>query len=106
MMNISTILKWISGGLEGFFGIPILGGAIIIGTGYAPLGFLIILHIVTLIFSIIEGRSKHGSILGIITNCLAWIPVLGMFLHIATSIVLLVNAFLNTMKKQERENAL
>ncbi len=105
-MSISTILKWVSGGLEGFFGIPILGGAIIIGSGYAPLGFLLVLHILTLIFSMLEKRSKHGSILGIITNCLAWIPVLGMFLHIITSLVLLVNAFMNTVKKQDRETAI
>jgi hypothetical protein len=92
-MGTSTTLKWISGGLEAFLGIPILGGAIVIGFGWTPLLVMLVLHIVTLIFSVNEFQNKHGSIMGIITSLLAWIPVVGMILHIITGLILLIDAF-------------
>lgn len=98
-MKISTILKWVSGGLEAFWGIPILGGAIILGFAWAPLLFMLVLHVVTLIFSVLEKKSFHGSILGIITSCIAWIPILGMIMHIITAILLLIDAY-----KSQRNN--
>lgn len=66
---VSTILKWVSGGLEAFWGIPVLGGTIILSMAWTPLWFMLILHIITLIFSVLEKRSFHGSVLGIITSC-------------------------------------
>ncbi|WP_078413097.1 hypothetical protein [Priestia abyssalis] len=51
-----------------------------------------ILHIVTLILSIKENEKRHGSILGIVTSVLAWIPFLGMVMHIASTIVLMMDA--------------
>lgn len=99
-MNISTILKWVSGGLEAFWGIPVLGGAIILGFAWAPLMFMLVLHVVTLIFSVIEKKNFHGSILGIITSCIAWIPILGMIMHIITAILLLIDAY-----KSQRNNS-
>jgi hypothetical protein len=92
-MGTSTILKWITGGLEAFLGIPILGGAIVIGFGWTPLLVMLILHIVTLIFSVKEFQNKYGSIMGIITSVLAWIPVVGMILHIITGLLLLIDAY-------------
>lgn len=90
---VSTILKLVTGGLEAFWGIPILGGSLILGMAWAPLGVMFILHIITLVFSVIEKRSFHGSILGIITSCLGWIPFVGMTLHIITAIVLLIDGY-------------
>ncbi|RLL46503.1 hypothetical protein D8M04_04660 [Oceanobacillus piezotolerans] len=92
-MKISTILKWISGGLEAFWGIPLVGGTIILGLYWLPLVFMFILHIVTLVFSLIERKKFHGSIMGIVTSCLAWIPFLGMIMHILTAIFLLIDAY-------------
>jgi hypothetical protein len=92
-LKLSTILKWVSGGLEAFLGIPILGGIVILSLAYTPLFFMAALHIVTLIFSVLEGKKKSGSILGIITSCIAWIPFVGMTMHIITGIVLLIDAF-------------
>lgn len=92
-MNISTILKWISGGLEAFWGVPFIGGAIILAHAWTPLAFMLILHIITLIFSIIERKRFHGSVLGIITSSLGWIPVLGMMMHIITAVFLLIDAY-------------
>lgn len=92
MMKVSTILKWVSGGLEALLGIPVLGGAIVLGFAWTPLFAMAILHIVTIIFSARENENKHGSILGLVTSLLAWIPFVGMTLHIITAIILMVDA--------------
>lgn len=88
----STTLKWVSGGLEALLGIPILGGTIVMSLLWTPLLLMAILHIVTLIIAIKENEKTHGSILGIVTSVLAWIPFLGMAMHIASAIVLMMDA--------------
>ncbi|WP_044895504.1 hypothetical protein [Bacillus alveayuensis] len=92
-MAVSTVLKWISGGLEALLGVPILGGTLVIALAWTPLAVMLILHIVTLVFSIREGNKKHGSILGIVTSCIAWIPFVGMIMHIITAIILMIDAY-------------
>lgn len=79
------------GGSEAFLGIPILGGAIILGL-YWPLIVMLVLHIVTLIFSLQDRKKMHGSILGIVTSCIACIPIVGMIMHILSAIFLLIDA--------------
>lgn len=101
-MRTSTALKWVSGGLEAFFGIPFVGGAIILSTGWAPLFPMAILHIITLVFCVRDRDGKVGSILGIITSCLGWIPLLGMCLHIITAVVLLVSAYFESRRSAYR----
>ena len=91
-MSSSRILKWITGALEIILGIPILGAILIIGTAYVPLGVMLILHIVTLVLSSQNKEPKYGSILGIVTSCVAWIPFVGITLHIITGILLMVSA--------------
>ena len=91
-MTNSKILKWITGALEIFLGIPVLGGLIIIGTYYTPLFVMLVLHIVTLILSAKNREAKYGSVLGIVTSLVAWIPFVGMILHIITGILLMVSA--------------
>ncbi|MCM3629478.1 hypothetical protein M3194_19245 [Paenibacillus glycanilyticus] len=91
-MTGSRILKWISGAFEIFLGIPVLGGLFIISTGYSPLVVMLILHIITLILSAKNNEPKYGSILGIITSVVGWIPFVGMILHIITGILLMVTA--------------
>ncbi|GAA0323009.1 hypothetical protein GCM10008967_11920 [Bacillus carboniphilus] len=91
-MKTSTILKWITGGLEALLGIPFLGGLLILSLAWTPLYILLALHIITLIFSIRENQNKHGSILGIITSCIGWIPFVGMVMHIITAVFLLIDA--------------
>jgi predicted branched-subunit amino acid permease len=92
-MRVSTILKWVTGGLEALLGIPILGGTLIIGLAWTPLIVMLILHIVTLVFSVRENEKKHGSILGIVTSCVAWVPFVGMTMHIITAIILMIDAY-------------
>jgi hypothetical protein len=91
-MSTSKILKWVSGGLEALLGVPILGGTIVIGLVWTPLAMMLILHIITLVFTKKEGGSPTGSILGIVTSCVAWIPVVGMIMHIISAIFLMIDA--------------
>ncbi|ODG93933.1 MULTISPECIES: hypothetical protein [Bacillaceae] len=85
-------MKWISGGFEALLGIPVLGGWIVFGFGYTPLFIALILHIITLVLAKKAGVSAIGNIFGIITSCLAWIPILGMILHILSAIFILIGA--------------
>lgn len=99
---MAVILKWISGGLEALLGIPVLGGTIIIALAYIPLVVMLIIHIATLVVCVREDKSKTGSILGIITNVLAWIPFLGMAMHIITAVILLLSAYQDGKRIENR----
>ncbi|NDI34748.1 hypothetical protein [Chengkuizengella sediminis] len=91
-MGASKNLKWVTGGLEAILGIPILGGSIVLGLAWTPLIIMLVLHIITLAVCSKEGSTKTPSIVGIITSCIAWIPIVGMIMHIITAILLLVSA--------------
>ena len=91
-MSTSRILKWVTGSFEAVLGIPFLGGAIILGFSWVPLLIMLALHITTLVFAKKEGGSVTGSILGIVTSCIAVIPVVGWIMHVITAIVLMLDA--------------
>ncbi|MCH1625922.1 hypothetical protein [Fredinandcohnia quinoae] len=91
-MSVSKILKWVTGGLEALLGIPILGATIILSMLWVPLGIMLILHIITLVLTKKEGGATTGSILGIVTSCIAWIPFVGMIMHILSAIFLMLDA--------------
>lgn len=91
-MSGSRVLKWITGALELILAIPVIGGTIVISSWYTVLGVMLILHIVTLVLSNTNKEPKYGSIMGIITSLLAWIPILGWILHLLTAIFLMVTA--------------
>ncbi|TDQ38281.1 hypothetical protein [Aureibacillus halotolerans] len=99
-MSLSTILKWLTGLAEGFLGIPIIGGAFILANGWAPLGFMLVVHIVVLLISKSQKKSYMGSVLGIITSIIGLIPIVGMIFHIITALVLLVDAWSSTAKEK------
>ncbi|WP_282935851.1 hypothetical protein [Paenibacillus sp. RC67] len=92
-MSNARIFMLITALLEGILGIPILGGSIVIGFGYVPLFMMFVLHIITLVLSMKEYKDMHGSIAGIITSCIAWIPIVGMICHIITAILLFLSYF-------------
>ncbi|MBB6450688.1 hypothetical protein HNR44_002678 [Geomicrobium halophilum] len=92
-MNSSSIMKWVTGGLEALLALPIIGAAIIISSSYSPLVIMLILHIITLVISINQGKNKYGSIIGIVTSCVAFIPFLGWAMHTLTAILLLMDAY-------------
>ncbi|MCC3373880.1 hypothetical protein [Cohnella sp. REN36] len=91
MPNART-MKLLTGVLEIILAIPFIGGLIVIGWGYAPLVIMLILHLITLLMSNANRESSAGSILGIVTSCLAWIPFVGWFLHLVTGLALLLGA--------------
>ncbi len=91
-LSITRILKWVTGSMEAVLGIPLLGAAIIIGFLWMPLVVMLALHIVTLVIAKQSGESSTGSILGIVTSCVAWIPFVGMIMHVLTAIFLMIDA--------------
>ncbi|PAV31323.1 hypothetical protein CIL05_01330 [Virgibacillus profundi] len=97
-MSISRIMKLITGIFEGLLGIPLLGGLYIFSQGWAPLFVMLILHIITLILTKNDRGASGGSILGIITSCIGWIPVVGMIMHMLTAVVLLITAAMGDRK--------
>src|SRR5699024_2911266 len=93
-MSPSKILKWITGGAEAFLGIPFIGGIFIISQEWTPLLVMLILHIKRILVTYKDCGATGGSILGIITSCVAWIPFVGMVMHIITAIVLFITALM------------
>src|SRR5690606_7398125 len=91
-MRISVALLWITGLAEAFLAIPLIGGGFVISTGYSVLGVMFVLHAITLFFCFREYSPKSGSILGIITIAIAWIPGIGWVFHLITADVLLITA--------------
>ncbi|MGX8236990.1 hypothetical protein [Exiguobacterium undae] len=85
-------LKWVSGGLETALGIPLLGGLFIMGTGYTPLLFMLAFHIVVVVLTARAGRVSKGNIVGIVASTVGVIPVVGMLLHMAAAITILLDA--------------
>lgn len=53
---------------------------------------MLILHIITLVMTKKDNGALAGSILGIITSVIAWIPLLGWLMHLITAVFLLVGA--------------
>lgn len=91
-MSVSKKFKWVTGVLEIILAIPVLGASILMNVGFGVLLFMLVLHIVTLILTIKDNGTKIGSILGIITSCIAWFPTLNMVPHILTAFFLIMSA--------------
>lgn len=85
-------LKWVSGGLEAILGIPILGGLIVIGSGYNALWLMLAFHIVVVVLTARAGTVSKGNIVGIVASTVGVIPVVGMLLHMAAAITILLDA--------------
>lgn len=91
-MSASRVLKWVTGSMEAILGIPLLGATIILGLYWTPLVVMLVLHIITLVLTKKDGGPSTGSILGIVTSCIGWIPLVGMIMHILSAIFLMLNA--------------
>ncbi|WP_221567020.1 hypothetical protein [Alkalihalobacillus sp. TS-13] len=94
-MKTYKVLQWVTGGCEAFLAIPFIGGTFVLANWYIPLFVMLGLHIVTLVYVNKEakiGFQRVGSIFGVITSCIAWIPVVGWLMHSITAIILLISA--------------
>ncbi|MGM0943308.1 MAG: hypothetical protein ACQEWU_20505 [Bacillota bacterium] len=99
-MSLSRIMKWVTGIFEALLGFPILGGLYIVSNFWTPLFVMLILHTITLFLSKRDGAATAGSILGIITSCIGWIPIVGMVMHIITAIVLIITGTISDEQKR------
>lgn len=91
-MSSAKLLKWVTGAMEAFLGMPFIGGVMVVSYLYLPLMVMLILHIITLVYCNQEKLDKAPSTLGIITSCIAWIPFVGMIMHLLTAAFLLSTA--------------
>ena len=91
-MTLSRILKFFSGIAELFLAIPVLGGALVLSSGYSLLGVMLVLHLVTYVLSRSNHEPAYGPAIGIVTSLLAWIPFVGWFLHLISGLFLLINS--------------
>jgi hypothetical protein len=91
-MSTSRRLKWITGICEAILGFPILGGILVISLSWTPLFIMLLLHILTYFLSKQNNESTYGSVLGVITSLVAWIPGVGFILHLLTAVLLMISA--------------
>jgi len=89
-MKAAGTLLLVTAIIEAILGIPLLGGTLVMLSGYTLLFATLILHIVTLVLCSQHNKPVVGSILGIITSVLAWIPILGMIMHLTTAVFLFI----------------
>jgi hypothetical protein len=104
MEKASKVLRWVSFGFEAFWAIPFLAGFIISTLAWTPLLFMLILHVVTLVFCIKSNTKYYGSIVGVIASILGFIPFVGWALHFASAIALLVSSIGSGSKQQQNIN--
>lgn len=93
---LETFNKWYKvaiGFMELFLAIPILGGAFIIANAYLPLTIMFVLHLIGLILSFMTKQTKSGHVIGMFANMIAIIPIVGMFAHAITGIILCIQGF-------------
>lgn len=89
-MKAAGTLLLVTAIIEAILGFPVLGGTLVILSGYTVLFAVLVLHIVTLILCSQHNKPVVGSILGIVTSVLAWIPILGMVLHLMSAVFLFI----------------
>jgi hypothetical protein len=90
-MKTNRTLKLTTAIIESVLAIPIIGGLLIIMSLWSILLIMLALHIITLVYSSREKKSKYGSILGIVTSAIGWIPAVGWMMHVATAVCLWVS---------------
>ncbi|WP_430790286.1 hypothetical protein VBD025_06060 [Virgibacillus flavescens] len=98
-MSVSRIMRLVTGGFEAFLAIPLIGALFIMGQGYMPLVVMFILHIITYILSKNDNAPTVGSVFGIITSLIAWIPFVGITMHIITAAILLFTGAMSDKKR-------
>lgn len=89
-----NVLKWITGSIELFLGIPIVGGTIILSLAWIPLFVMMAFHVIILIIVL---RNKHafpvGNAIGLGASVLGFIPGLGMVLHLVAAVFIFMEAW-------------
>ena len=71
---------------EFFYGIPFLGGSVILSFGWQPLLFNALLYLVLIIILLVDSQNSIKPMfvipfLGLIGSFVAFLPVIGMVIH-------------------------
>ncbi|MCE4957871.1 hypothetical protein [Macrococcoides caseolyticum] len=107
---ILLILAFIMLFAEGFMGLPFLGGSYILSLGWAPLGSNITMYFVMFLITILDRSNESRSALstiaavGMFANIIAFIPIVGMFMHWLMAILMLVYIFIVLNTREYRGN--
>lgn len=78
--------------------IPLIGGAIVIGSQYTALTVALVIHVIVLITRFATGHSKIVPVLAILLTFLAWIPLLGWVIHSVITLIYLVDMIIGVMR--------
>ncbi|MBK3496072.1 hypothetical protein JFL43_14615 [Viridibacillus sp. YIM B01967] len=74
--------------------IPILGGAIMVGSGYSALVTALIIHAIVFALRFVTGHSKVVPIMSILLTLLTWIPLIGWAIHVLIAVAYLIDIFI------------
>lgn len=102
-MVVAGVMKLVGAGFEFFLGIPGFGGTIILGLYWTPLLFMLVYHIITLVLSRYAYTTIWGPVVGIVASSLGVIPGLGMMLHWAAFICLLVDGIMTLVRNKNNQ---
>ena len=103
-MVVSGVMKLVGAGAEFFLGIPAVGGAFIIALFWIPLLVMLAYHITTLVISKKHNQTIWGPVVGIVASTVGIIPGIGMMLHWAAFICLLIDGILTFTKGNKQKN--
>nr|WP_106783101.1 hypothetical protein [Lysinibacillus timonensis] len=92
-MKWSSFAKGITGTFEAILAIPLFGGLMVLMSSWQLLTIALVLHIITFAIAISNRTSVAPSILGIVTSLIAFIPIIGWFMHVITAICLYISAY-------------
>lgn len=101
---ISKYHKILVGIYELILAVPLLGFTIALSTGWSVLGWMIFLHILGVLLSVVSKQKMSGHVLGIFGNMIAVIPFVGMITHGIIGLILLYQGIKEQIKtKTETE---
>lgn len=95
MKSISKVYKIVMALIELLLAVPILGGAIIVSSGWSMLWLLFILHGIGIYLASREHKRKAIHIVGLILVPLEFIPVIGWLCHLIIGIMLLIDGIVS-----------
>lgn len=95
--------KILVGIFELILAVPMLGFSIALFTGWAVLGWMIFLHIIGILLSLVAKRKISGHIVGIIGNMIAVIPFVGMISHAIIGLTLIYQGIKEQIDKPVTE---
>ncbi|MFD2705892.1 hypothetical protein [Salibacterium lacus] len=88
---VPALAKFITGGFEALLAIPIIGGSIVVFSGYSALWTAFILHLIAIAIMFVYRRSKAPNIFGLVASVIGLIPVVGWIMHVIAAVWLIMD---------------